>query len=54
MNKINVARYLLGASVRVGAGDCIALERACIAYIGRCKARRADIRASKAVDMASE
>lgn len=54
MNKLNVARYLTRASVRVGAGDCVALERACIAYIGRCKARRADIRADKAIEMAAE
>lgn len=54
MNKLNVARYLTRASVRVGAGDCVALERACIAYIGRCKARRADVRAEKAIEMAAE
>lgn len=54
MNKLNVARYLTSASVRVGAGDCVALERACIAYIGRCKGRRADARAEKAIEMAAE
>lgn len=54
MEKLNVARYLTRARVRVGAGDCVALERACIAYIGRCKARRADIRAEKAIEMGAE